>query len=425
MRRAVANLTRVLDSAFPRDSTVTTSHLRRFAKANQLPNSLKRKESPSREASDASSPQQTIYVLIPPPLPDISTIQTLLSPYAPGDPAVGQAPTSINIQSTRILLQPPTSLERAENFSKEFWPIIYNPAAHPAAHSPPPATLARMKQALEPEAGKYLALAIRIAEEAKELGRGRPVGVVAVEPTLAKVEDESYSDGNELRGVIAVAGDARYCGKPSQNFDSSISPSNTFDSDQEGGPEKHALMRLIALIANKRLTETSQAHPLSTGSTTAYQNQIPPLSPLESLFLHPPPPPTSQQESKDTEPGPLPGLLSSDNEISVDTNANSSTGPYLCNSLDIYITHDPCACCAMGMVLSRFRAVVFIRDEARTGLGGLASTGPGPSESSGPAAGYGLNWRRELNWRVLGFEFAVEGNGEKKEGEYREEKFNA
>lgn len=412
MRRAVSNLTRVLDSTFPRDPTATTSHLRRFAKTNQLPDYLKPEESPSQEATETSS-TQTIHVLIPPPLPDISTIQTLLSPYAPGNSTDEQAPTSIGIKSTRILLQPPSSLERAETFSKEFWPTIYNVAAHPAAHSPPPTTMTRTKQALEPNAGKYLALARMVAEEARELGRGRPIGVVAVDPTLAMVEDENDSDGNKLRGVVAVAGDARYCGKSSQSF----------DPDQEGGPEKHALMRLIALIANKRLTETSQACSLSTDNTTAYQNPIPPLSPLESSFLHPPPPSTYQEELKDAKLDPLNGPISSENDISEDLDANPSTGPYLCNSLDVYITHDPCPCCAMGMVLSRFRAVVFIRDEARIGLGGLASTGA--SDASGPAAGYGLNWRRELNWRVLGLEFVMEENEERKDCDNRKEKFNA
>lgn len=405
---------------------MTTSHLRRFAKVDQLPNSLKCEGSLDQGVSEASSPQ-TIYVLIPPPLPDISTLQSLLLPYAPSSSTIEQGSTSVNIQSTRILSQPPTSLERAEFFSKEFWPTIYNPSAHPAAHSPPPSILTRTKQDLEPDAGIYLALAKKVAEEAKELGRGRPVGVVAVDPALAKNDGGDDGVGNELRGVVAVAGDARYCGNAPQDFDFktrvlSMSASTAICPDQ-GGPDKHALMRLIAIIADRRLSETSKIRSLSRVEPNAHQKSVP-LSPLESSFLHSLPPSSiSQDESKEPPPDFSSDQISSINGFSVDTEPNASTGPYLCTSLDVYSTHDPCPCCSMGMVLSRFRAVVFIRDETRVGLGGLASTGQ--SESSGPAAGYGLNWRRELNWRVLGFEFVEERAEEKDESENQEEKFHA
>lgn len=86
----------------------------------------------------------------------------------------------------------------------------------------------------------------------------------------------------------------------------------------------------------------------------------------------------------------------------------------------------------MGLLLSRFRAVVFPRS-GRMVSGGLASepvVRPVPAEEdeneneneneNGIGAEktdddgsvereyYGLHWRKELNWRALGFEFVEE-----------------
>ncbi|KAK2755753.1 tRNA-specific adenosine deaminase subunit tad3 [Arachnomyces sp. PD_36] len=412
--KAANSVLKVLDSTFPRDPTLITSHLRRFAKPGQLPNHIKPKD-PKRQENEETSRPQTIYVLITPPLPDISMIQDLLSPYAPVSPADEQGSAAVNVKSTRILLQPPTSAERAEFWSKEFWPTTYNASSHPAAHSPPPGTLASMKKLLDPEAGKYLALARKVAEEATELKRGRPVGAVAVDPALASAGGNS-NDEDGLRAVVAVAGDARY-----RDYTTRSSKSES-DLDQESGPETHALMRLIAIIANKSVSETRQ-NESSTKRVTAHARPLS-LSPLESSFHRAlPSHDISPTELKDVQPNPLSESMElvSDNLLGPDP--GSSTGPYLCTSLDIYITHDPCPCCAMGMVLSRFRAVVYIRDESRIGLGGLASTGP--ADSSGPVAGYGLHWRRELNWRSLGFEFVEKREDVEKSGKKPEEQFNA
>lgn len=70
---------------------------------------------------------------------------------------------------------------------------------------------------------------------------------------------------------------------------------------------------------------------------------------------------------------------------------------YLCNGLDIYLTHEPCVSCSMAMVHSRFRACVFMKRMPRTG--GLCA------EKEDGSLGYGLFWRSELNWRVLTFQY--------------------
>ena len=83
----------------------------------------------------------------------------------------------------------------------------------------------------------------------------------------------------------------------------------------------------------------------------------------------------------------------------------------------------------MGMLLSRFRSVIFPRS-GRLESGGLSSepaVGPVADErDQGAEAGasavdvqeergyYGLHWRKELNWRALGFEFVEDGEVELK-----------
>jgi tRNA-specific adenosine deaminase 3 len=80
----------------------------------------------------------------------------------------------------------------------------------------------------------------------------------------------------------------------------------------------------------------------------------------------------------------------------------SSTGSksdgYLCSGLDIYLTHEPCVACAMAMIHSRFRACIF--EKRMPGSGALTA------RDRKDSLGYGLFWRRELNWRVMTFQYS-------------------
>ncbi|CAG7937700.1 unnamed protein product [Penicillium olsonii] len=453
--KAASKVIKALDSAFPKDPNLPLSHLRRFAKREMLPQ-------PLREAIEAqnapAAPGQTLFVLLSPPLPDVEKLKAILTPFAPtpapttptdtaADGAAEESPVpTIHLHPVKVPLYPPFNTTQAETWTKTLWPVVFNPAAPRSFVAPPPQTLARAQESIEPHAGYYLSLAQRVAQEAEQSGLGRSVGAVIVDPAIASElapEDNDQTTWDEA--VLAVAGDARYSrpegGAPSQAQQHPyIAPnpaSKTYNADLEGGPELHALMRAVELIARWR-RENDREGPSDTPESAR-------LSPLESHFLYrhsPVPVPLSPSSLKrkhedhvsesDIVPAsndlhtPLPAPPSVDHAAPAPATPRIRTraqGGYLCTDLDVYLSHEPCVCCSMGLLLSRFRAVVFPRG-GRLESGGLASepvVGPVAEDGTEASSGehergyYGLHWRKELNWRALGFEFVedvdVEGDG--------------
>lgn len=433
---------RVLDAAFPRDAARPMNHLRRFAKQGNLPERLH-----PILLNDNPSPQ-TIFVLISPPLPDVNRLQELLAPFVPtpenpesqsSDPA-GQ----VELHTIKVPTLPPLGQAQAEKWSKELWPVVYNPAAARATVSPPVQVLNRTREFIQPDAGRYLAFARKVAEEAEQSGRGRGVGAVVVDSDIiSRILDAGDDmDTNWADAIVAVAGDARYsrgeAGCPStaelHTGEGPNPAARTYDPDLEGGPDLHALMRAAEIIAYKRRAGDPDA-----------ENDKPSLSPLELYFLSQKDltAPESEPETRDTTPGvpekyqktgyddsrAVPISTSAGEEKSEPRIRPRSRGGYLCTDLDVYLTHEPCLCCSMGLLLSRFRSVIFPQS-GRMVTGGLASEpviAPVPvtdeatehEGDSGPAHDqeekvqdrlyYGLHWRKELNWRALGFEFVEDG----------------
>jgi tRNA-specific adenosine deaminase 3 len=337
-------------------------------------------------------------------------------------------------------------MTQAETWTKTLWPIVFNPAAPRSFVAPPPQTLSRAQESIAPRAGYYLSLAQKVAQEAFQSGQGRPVGAVIVDPAIDAPTTNEWDEA-----VLAVAGDARYSrpegGAPPQAQLHAGSPNpacGTYNADLEGGPELHALMRAVELVARWRREHDSEGAPVLSASGSGDGDGAEPeakLSALESYFLYrhnpAPAPPSPSLKRKHEDPNvesdilplesdlhiPLPGPVG---EVAAAASRirTRSQGGYLCTDLDVYLSHEPCLCCSMGMLLSRFRAVIFPR-RGRLVSGGLASepvVGPVKVEIEGEGEGegagsdgreyYGLHWRKELNWRALGFEFVENEDGE-------------
>lgn len=427
-------MTRALDSKFNRDTSL--NHLRRFAKRNQLPEALQSTISQNQNNNGHSA--HTIFVLISPPTADLDTLQTLLAPFAPGPPAPEENHTTeacssdnakIPFYPVRIPLQPPLNARQAEKWTKAMWPVIFNPAAPRANVAPPPQILNRALDSIKSRAGFYMALALIVADEAEHSGLGRRVGAVIVDPAVEETIEAEWDEA-----VVAVAGDARYSRLEKSELQLGQGPnpaSHTYNADLEGGPELHALMRAVDIVACRRREDNTASAP-----DNGY------LSPLESHFFYQSdaPPVTDT-----TDISPIPEKLQK-----IDTTTSHCTksagpavsksrirprtlGGYLCTDLDVYLSREPCLCCSMGMLLSRFRSVVFPR-RGRMVSGGIASepvvspicdndndddgeidaepienTGDKSRDPQNNRKYYGLHWRKELNWRALGFEFVEDG----------------
>ncbi|PGH13786.1 hypothetical protein AJ79_03486 [Helicocarpus griseus UAMH5409] len=442
--KSASKVLKLLDSKFPKDPNTSFTHLRRFVKPEFLPEHLRKPDAAAAAGAGAGAPvpkgPQTIYVLIPPPLPDVSALQELLAPHAPLLPIATPAADTpegppqpqppaiapITIQSTPIPLSPPTTEEESSNWTRNLWPTIFNPAAQSITHSPRGPLLTGAQTSVERGAGAYLALAREVAIEAKRMGRGRGVGAVVVDPVLAQAEAEGEGKGNGVPGVVVVAADARYWERSRGAEAAEKGGGVDYNPDHEGQPDHHALMRAISLVAHKRLTASTSPtvtpsisiSPTPTpadaeATASAPASSTPLTSPPPSKKPKPSPsqPSPSMQHAESTPSTPHPSLTPLESHyLSLPNIQTRTQGGYLCTSLDLYITHEPCVCCAMGMLLSRFRAVVYLKpaegkeEEARL------------DAALDPYVGYGLHWRRELNWRAVGFRFVEEKVEGREEG---------
>ncbi|GES60403.1 tRNA-specific adenosine-34 deaminase subunit Tad3 [Aspergillus terreus] len=447
--KSASKVVKALDSTFPRDPSHPLSHLRRFAKYPQLPPDVRAVLVPD----DRTPSPQTIFALIPPPLPDRDALQSLLTPFAPAPTDSANAvheptaqdkeqpntntndTTKIPLHTIPVPLQPPLNQSQAEKWTSTIWPVVYNPAAPRATIAPPPQILSRVHDSLKPRAGMYLALARRVAREAEQSGCGRRVGAVVVDPAIeARLEaaagTESEGEGPRwTEAIVAVAGDARYARREGGAMSTAevrlgAGPNpaaRTYNADEEGGPELHALMRAVELVASRRRgekLETLRVSPLegyflalTDGTVRDGEDETAP--PEKCLKNEEGRPVATQRADGEGEGSSTPRIRS------------RSEGGYLCTDLDVYVSREPCLCCSMGMLLSRFRAVVFPR-RGRMVTGGLASApvvvpvADGDESDTVEETGqperlyYGLHWRKELNWRALGFEYIEEGEDEER-----------
>ena len=262
-----------------------------------------------------------------------------------------------------VPLHAPLHEKQAKEWTERFWPCIYNPAAQLLQDAPPLHLLRKIKAELESyDTDNYMMLAQLVAEEAKTSGRGLGIGAVVVDPSTKQ--------------VIAAAGDARY-----------HTLGGCQVGDQGGRPEWHALMRAISMVANKELRKR-----LAAGSHQKFAASCSEGLPGQAVSA-------TEQYYLDS------SFFGDDADSKFVGYPARHTSPrgegYLCSGLDIYLTHEPCVGCAMAMVHSRFRACVFTTR--------MVNSGALCARTSQSLLGYGLFWRRELNWRVLTFRYSSEG----------------
>lgn len=306
----------------------------------------------------------TIHLLVPPPLPTVpDEIVDAIRPYV-------QFEHLPSIRTTQIPVDPPSTAQQAALWSEKYWPCTFNPASQTIQKAPPFGILRSIKSELDAPANldSYFGLAKLAATECRDRALGRGIAAVIVD-SLQKE-------------VIAVAGDARWYRQSRDKTVDDIDAQGMAD----GRPEHHALMRAIAMVARKTARSRSDDDISAKNAADIQATDLGgrPLTHIEDSH-------SVVTNGDQTHDLPIP-------------QSAGRADAYLCSGLDVYLTHEPCVACSMAMIHSRFRACIFLKRMPRTG--GLCAE----KVSNGYGGlGYGLFWRKELNWRVLTFQYFPSG----------------
>lgn len=384
----------------PGYDAVDLQHLRRFAKAKYLPQHVLGERSrtkemyaiprawestplavmqaPSTTIWEYSTPARsrggnqptTLHLLVCPAnviaQPDL---HELLLEHPPFCSSADSWAYPLHLKQVTVPLLAPTSPLQAERWSADYWPTFYRKTNPFGAH---PATIARAEDDLENPIDdnigveEAMSLAKKAANGTQILGFGMGPGCVIVERVENKTE------------ILAVAGDARYRPLP-RGGESDGAPGSC-----NGNVMGHAVMRAIGMIGRKRLRVASQ--PISTRAAKAERS-------FENCGLD------HDEEARDAFFLDLP-LNPLEEQYFVKDNIKPDG--YLCLRLEIFLTHEPCMMCSMALVHSRVGRVIFMNRMPKTG--GLTSELV--RNDTGPVSlGYGLCWRKELNWQFMCWEY--------------------
>lgn len=251
------------------------------------------------------------------------------------------------VRTIPIPLLPPTSEEQAQQWSKDYWPTVYN-KNNP--FGPHPSVISRTEEEIRSSVGVWMELARLAGSEVSVARKGEPVGAVIV-----------HRNASVGAAPIVAAGDARWngAGQPARGGG--------------GNAMGHAVMRAIGLVAQKRrdsnVAELLDANKPDCSDSFADK----PLTELENtIYLE----------------------------------DNLAPGGYLCLDLELYVTHEPCVMCSMAVLHSRFGKVIFGKRLPRTGgMSAVVGSTDGNSKSEKPELAYGLFWRPELNWKLLAWQW--------------------
>ncbi len=378
---------------------INIQHLRRFAKGDHIPPHLpvlfKRPLDPDslsirhnasfedQERRDARPEQEfgpTALLLVCPEL--LITLPDLRKLFAQSS-ELTKARVPEKIQVIQVPALAPTSQEQADQWSTQYWPTVYNKSN---SYGPTPSIVSHAEAEMLPNVGLWANLAEHVALQSASKGLGERIGCVIVE----------RSPETHERAVV-VAGDARWQG--------------VIGADEGDGKSNnvmgHAVMRAIALVANKRLRVAKKQS--SSSSTDAYDAEAIDAQQASTSI-------TAMTEGEEQIQNYLDFPLTEIEQQIYDAETIRPHG-YLCLDLEIYVTHEPCVMCSMALLHSRFGRCVF--SERMPLTAGLTAEGNCSAPLSEDAEetelgtlGYGLFWRPDLNWKFLTWQLSAEHGDE-------------
>ena len=391
---------RVIKENIPHQDSIDLQHLRRFAKPKYLPEHvlgqrdrvkemcavpqawestpLSVMQAPATTVWEYSTPARsrthgrppTLHLLVcPSRVINLRDLHEILVEYPPFCSSADSWAYPLEIKEVTVPLLAPTSPEQADAWSEQYWPTFYRKTNPFGAH---PASIAKAEDELHsPQEGSIgveqaMILAHQVGDEARRRGLGVGTGCVIVE----RVDGQAH--------IVAVAGDARDKSLSNQPHNHEV------QNNCSGNMMAHAIMRAIGMVARKRLRVASQ--PISKAAAKAERN-------FTACGLE------RDEKARDAFFLDLP-ITSLEEEYFQEDNLKPDG--YLCLKLEIFLTHEPCLMCSMALVHSRVGRVIFKHRMPKTG--GL--TAEIVSNDSGPVGlGYGLCWRKELNWQFMCWEY--------------------
>jgi len=399
------DLARIVKEQVKDQDMIDLQHLRRFAKPKFLPQHVvgqrdKVKEmysiprawestpfavmqAPSTTTWEYAWPKntkqmnrpQTLHLLIcPTRFIQLSDLHALLMQHTPFCSSADSWAYPLQIKEVTVPLLSPTSPQQADMWSRDYWPTFYrktNPfGAHPATIWKAEDELQNVSAPGNVDVKEAMTLAKTVGRETEIRGYGIGPGCVIMERV------------DNVTQIVAVAGDAR--SKPVK-AGSMVEDTNTHGCN--GNIMGHAVMRAIGIVGRKRLRAAS--HIISTRAAKAERS-------FETCGLG------HDEQARDAFFLDLPITPLEEKYFADD---NLVPDGYLCLRLEVYLTHEPCMMCSMALVHSRVGRVVFLHRMPQTG--GL--TAELARNDSGPVGlGYGLCWRKELNWQFMCWEYAEE-----------------
>lgn len=204
---------------------VDLQHLRRFAKAKELPLNVLNALADARSVAgwaQGSEEMEELFVIIGPV--SSSSQDVLFESFSSLiDP--------VWICSIQVPLLAPTSQEQATRWTSNYWPTIYK-KSNP--FGPHPSIVSRAADEIYEDTKKWMRIAATAARQSKDLGIGEEIGVVIVERI------------NGTSRAIAIAGDARWKDWPCGGA---------------GNVTAHAALRAIAMVSDGLRIRDSGANP--------------------------------------------------------------------------------------------------------------------------------------------------------------------
>ncbi|PIA99048.1 hypothetical protein CB0940_03344 [Cercospora beticola] len=398
---------KVIKDNVPGQDTIDLQHLRRFAKPKYLPEHVLGKrdlakemyavprawesipstvmQAPGSTAWEYSIPAKrsggnrpaTLHLLIcPTKIIGLRDLYEVLRDHTPFCSSADSWAYPLEIKEITVPLLAPTSPKQAQDWTRDYWPTFYRKTNPFGAH---PSSIEKAEEELQAPSednisvDQAFALARKAGEENRRLGIGTGAGCVIVERFEGKTE------------VIAVAGDARWAPRIPDI------PEPNPKSIKQGNMMGHAVMRAVGMVGRKRLRVATTAIARSAAKAESNFHK-------GGLSVDP--------AARDAFFADLP---INDLERRYFEKDNLKPDGYLCLKLEVFLTHEPCIMCSMGLVHSRVGRVIFKHRMPATG--GL--TAEMTRNDSGPVGlGYGMCWRKELNWQFMCWEYIpVEESG--------------